>query len=150
LTVTVPERSLGERVAWLLHVRQSLAETLRSTPANEASALAEALHAVGPALRERPGRHRIVLITDLRQYTAGELNFEKGVPAVPVFLQWLRRKQLLPSLREAEVLTCGADYQPGLRDAWSAAFQAMQATELGIFQECPVALTVAGHPTGTQ
>jgi len=120
-----------------------------------ASAIAEAISVAGSALRERVGQHRLVLLSDLRQYTRGAWNFERSVPTTREFVAWWRSTNLWVNLEGIPVLACGLHHHrsPGapphtatlathVRDTWSGTLHALGATDVRLFSTCQEAFPV--------
>jgi hypothetical protein len=150
--LTVPAHVLGERVAFVLAARQELATLLAERPEKNASAIAEAFHVAVSTLRERVGRYRVVMLSDLRQVTPRTWNFEQVVPPPHQFLAWWKMARLLVDLQGVPVRVCGLSQQQGpgtspssasllpqLRDTWESTLKAMGATEVGLFTACEAA-----------
>jgi hypothetical protein len=147
--LSVPERSVGGQVAFLLGARAELAQLLKSESfAQNASAIIEAIHAAASALREQQGRYYLVVLSDLRQLTP-EWDFDETIPQTPAFLTWLKTTRLLADLRDTPVLVCGvhSHRSPGrglhtarrvaqIHDLWQAVFQAAGAPEVNLFTNC--------------
>ena len=154
--LSVPERSVGERVAVLLGARAELAELLTSQSfAQNGSAIIEAIHADVTALRERQGRYYLVVFSDLRQLTP-EWDFDHSIPQTSTFLAWLKKTHLLPDLRDTPVLACGvhSHRSPGrglhtatreakLHDLWQAVFQAAGVPDVKLFSKCDAAFAAS-------
>lgn len=151
-TLSVPERSVGERVALLLSARRELAQLLSGTLEENSSALVEAIHLAMGEIGERKGRYWLVVLSDLRQFTPGRWNFERSVPSPQRFASWWRTERLSVDLRDIPVTACGLHNRRGpgarpydariavqTRDAWDGAFRAMGATEIGMFSTCEAA-----------
>ena len=93
------------------------------------------------------GRYRLVVLSDLRQFTPGVWNFDQAVPSPPHFLAWLKKTQLFSDLRDIPVLGCGM--HTGHFGSYSAAhahaasrvsgrlpFEGMGAPEVKLFSSC--------------
>lgn len=145
-TLFVPERPAGERAAFLLSARRELGRLLTGPLEKNSSALAEAIHLAIGEIGERKGGHRLVILSDLRQFTPGTWNFERSVPSSQRFVTWLRGERLLADLKGIPVTVCGLHHLRGpgaehydaqlsaqTRDTWEGAFRAMGATEIGMF-----------------
>ena len=144
--VSVPDLSVGERVAFVLGARRELAQLLAGSVEKYASTIAEAISVTVRRLRERNGRYRLVVLSDLHQITAGVWNFDRAVPPPPTFIAWLKKTQLFSDLRDIPVLACGlhtghygsysAAHATRLHDLWQAVFQAAGAPEVKLFSSC--------------
>jgi hypothetical protein len=144
--VTVPDLSVGERVAFVLGARLELAQLLAVSGEKYASTIAEAISATVRRLRERNGRYRLIVLSDLHQITTGVWNFDQAVPLSPLFIVWLKRTQFFTDLRDIPVLACGlhtghfgsyrAAHATRLHDLWQAVFQASGAPEVKLFSSC--------------
>jgi hypothetical protein len=154
--LSVPQRSVGKRVAILLGARAQLAELLQSESFDKnASAIVEAIHAAVSRLRERQGLYGLIVLSDLRQLTP-EWDFDTNIPDSRVFTDWLKKTRLLPDLQEFGVVACGIHDQrsPGrglhtatraaqLHDLWQAVLQAAGAHEFKLFHSCDACLTAS-------
>jgi hypothetical protein len=144
--VTVPAVSVGERVAFILGARRELAHLLDGSKEQYASTIAEAVSATVRRLRERQGRYRLFVLSDLLQLTGGIWNFGGAVPTPDDFLAWLKSTQLTADLRDIPVLACGvhtghfgtssAAHATKVQEVWQAAFAAMGASEVRLFSSC--------------
>lgn len=152
-TLAVPERAVGERVAFLLGARAELPQVLPERAAPNASAIAEAISVAVGELRQRGGRYRLVVLSDLRQVTPRRWNFEQVVPPAPRFVAWLQASHLAVDLRGIPVLACSLHHQRGpgasphdapqatqLRQVWAHAWRAMGAPDVEMFPTCEAAL----------
>jgi hypothetical protein len=112
------------------------------------SAIAETLSVGGTRLGEMKGKLVLFLFSDLRQVTAGSMNFEKKVPNPKQFVAWLEKNELLVDLSGIDMTVCGVHPQKApstakftsvqekkLREAWQAGFAAMNVTA-SIFSRC--------------
>ena len=154
--ISVPELSLGDRVAFILGARAELGELLRADLFEKnASAIVEAIHATVSKLRERQRPVLLVVLSDLRQLTP-EWDFDQIVPQTPIFLTWLKKTHLLADLRDTPLLICGMHTHraPGrglhtaaraaqLHDLWQAVFQASGAPEVKLFSTCETAFAAS-------
>lgn len=144
-SIQMPSTELGRRAAYLVAGRNELRSIGLPTDGSK-SAIAEAIAAAGTALQGRAGRRYLMILSDMRQYTAGAYNFESSVPDPAVFLSWLKRESLLPDLRGVSVVVAGLDNHgptqsrpftaekaARLRGAWTEAFTAMGVQELTMF-----------------
>lgn len=142
-SVIVPDYSLGQKAVFLLSARHELSKVLKVATAEPSSAVAEAISVAVSGLCERKGRHQLIILSDMRQYTPGRWNFEKAVPAAAQFIAFLRHEDLFVDLHGISVMACGLHSQRGqgagpysaklaaqLRDTWSGVFRAMGATEI--------------------
>jgi hypothetical protein len=144
--VTVPDVSVGERIVYMLGARRELAHLLDGSKEQYASTIAEAVSATVRRLRERQGRYKLVVLSDLLQLTAGVWNFGRAVPTPRAFLSWLKSTQLTADLRDIPVLACGvhtghfgsysAAHATKVHDVWQAAFAGMGAPEVRLFSSC--------------
>ena len=144
--LTVPDLSVGERVAFVLGARLELAHLLDGSVEKYASTIAEAISATVRRLRERQGRYRLVVLSDLLQLTSGVWNFDQAVPSPHAFLAWLKSSRLAADLRDIPVLACGlhtghfgsysAAHATRLHSVWEAAFEGMGAPEVKLFSSC--------------
>ena len=139
----------GARVAYLVGARREL-ERLSEAPPSAGSALAEALNVATSELSGLPGQRAIRVLSDGRQVTPAELNFERTVPKPHTFVVWLEANALRTDLRGVDVTLCGlhnlrapdtgrpfdAHLDRGVRSAWSAAFEAMGAAHFTIQTTC--------------
>jgi hypothetical protein len=152
LTLTVPEQSVGARVAGVLGVRRALPTLLPERPEPNTSAIAEALSVALSELRERRGRYRLVVLSDLRQVTPGRWNFERDVPPTSKFVPWLKTELFLADLQGVPVLACGLHPHRGpsagpasatlltqLRATWEGTFRALGAPDVRLLTTCEVA-----------
>jgi len=148
IDLSVPERSVGERIAYLLGVRAQLAQLKSESFESDGSAIVETIHVAVSKLRERGGRYSLVVLSDLRQLTP-EWNFEHTVPQIPDFLTWLKNTHLLSDLRDINVRVCGMHNRrtPGgelytatraaqLQEIWERTFREMGATQVKLFSSC--------------
>ena len=146
--VTVPDVSVGARVAFILGARRELAHLLDRSKEQYASTIAEAVSATVRRLRERQGRYRLVVLSDLLQLTGGIWNFGGAVPTPDDFLAWLKSTQLAADLGGIPVLACGVHtghfgsysqaHATQLHGVWEAAFEGMGAPEVKLFSSCEV------------
>ena len=144
--VSVPDLSVEERVAIVLGARMELAQLLEGSGEKYASTIVEAISATVRRLRERNGRYRLFVLSDLHQITSGVWNFEQAVPSSPNFIVWLKKTQRFSDLRNIPVLACGmhtghfgsysAAHATRLYDLWQAVFQASGAPEVRLFSSC--------------
>jgi hypothetical protein len=144
--VTVPDLSVGERVAFVLGARRDLAKLLDGSVEKYASTIAEAISASVRRLRERQGRYQLVVLSDLLQITSGVWDFDQAVPSPHHFLLWLKKTQLAADLRGIPVLACGmhtghfgsysAAHAAQLHGVWQAVFQGMGAPKVKLFSSC--------------
>jgi hypothetical protein len=148
--LTVPDLPIGERVAFVIGARMELAQLLNGSVEKYASTIAEAISASVSRLRERRGRYRLVLLSDLLQISPGAWNFEASLPPPNDFIAWLRKTNLAPDLRDIPVLACGvhtgqslggngpytAAYAVRLRDLWERALLASGAPQVRLFSSC--------------
>ena len=147
LRLVVPDVSAGERVAQVLAARSRLRFAFEHAPTN--SAIAEAISVAGEELERRPGNHRLLVLSDLRQVTPGAWNFEEAAPPPQAFVHWLGDRQLLAHLAATSVEVCGFHHMraPGARrfdarladavqGAWGAAFNRMGATAVDLRGDC--------------
>ena len=146
--LSVPDRSVGERIAFMLGARAQLAQLKSESFEKNGSAIVEAIHAAVSKLRERSGRYSLVVLSDLRQFTP-EWDFEQTVPQAPTFLTWLKKTHLLSDLRDINVRGCGMHNRrtPGrgsytatraaqLQEIWERTFRAMGAPQVKLFSSC--------------
>lgn len=157
---TVPDVSPGATAAFALATRAELAHSTELSMRVNASAIAEALHVAASDLREQPGRHALVLLSDLRQVTNGAWNFERSIPSAGEFVSWLKQRSLVAPLRDVELIVCGlhhghapssgpwdAAMAAQLEQVWRAAFREMGAHEPTIVKDCDqTALTLRVGP----
>jgi hypothetical protein len=155
--LTVPDLSLGERVAFVLGGRQELSQLLTGPPEQYTSTIAEAISATVSRLRERRGRYQLFVLSDLLQITPGVWNFEQTLPQPQDFLAWLKKSGVGADLRDIPVLACGvhtgqsaggqspysAASAARLRDLWEKAFQALGAPEVKLFSSCDAAFAAS-------
>jgi len=107
------------------------------------SAIAEAIQVATLGLRERPGIWSLVVLSDLRQVTPGQWNFERAVPSPEAFIRWMKQEYLLADLQDISVEVIGLHSQRGpnapeftatqerqLRILWDVAFQQMGTTQV--------------------
>jgi len=144
--VTIPDLSVGERVAFVFGERIELAQLLEGSGEKYASTIAEAISATVTRLRERNGRYRLFVLSDLHQITSGVWNFDQAVPSSPNFILWLKKTQRFSDLRNIPVLACGmhtghfgsysAAHATRLYDLWQAVFQASGAPEVRLYSSC--------------
>jgi len=150
-SVTVPPLSLGQRMALLLASRNELRQTLSDEPPEEASAIAEALALAITEMRERteaPGQ--CVIISDLRQVTAGVWNFEKRVPPAADFIAWSDAHGLRVGLKGVPVRVYGVhnlatpdmkrfppEHMHAIRTTWEAVFRDFGATDVKMYTMGP-------------
>jgi hypothetical protein len=148
--LTVPDLSVGERVAFVLGGRRELAELLIDSKEQYTSTIAEAISATVSRLRERRGRYELVVLSDLLQITSGTWNFGHALPPPDDFIAWLKKARVAADLRDIPVLACGvhtgqslggngpytAAYATRLRELWERAWQAMGAPEVQLFSAC--------------
>ena len=103
------------------------------------SALAEAISVAVEDLNQKNGARYLVLLSDMRQYTSGQLNFEKRVPSKQRFLRWLERRKLLVDADGIRLRVSGMHHKRGpnapafsaedaraLQQTWGAALAAMK------------------------
>ena len=64
--LSVPDRSLGERIAFILVARAQLAQLPGTYFKENASAIIETIHVAVSKLRERQGRYDLIVLSDLR------------------------------------------------------------------------------------
>jgi hypothetical protein len=144
--LSVPDLSVGERVAFVLGARLALAQLLEGSEEKYASTIAEAISVTVRRLRERSGRYELVVLSDLLQITGGVWNFHQAIPSPPAFLAWLKSSRLTADLRDIPVLSCGlhtghfgaysAAHATQLHGVWQAAFEAMGAPQVKLFSSC--------------
>ena len=144
--VTVPDLSVGERVAFVLGARSELGQLLDGSGEKYASTIAEAISATVRRLRERQGRYRLVVLSDLLQLTSGVWNFNQAVPSPDDFLAWLKSTQLAADLGGIPVLACGVHtghfgsysqaHSAQVHSVWEAALEGMGAPEVKLFSSC--------------
>ena len=152
--LSVPEASVGERVAFLVGARAQLGQLVTESVEKNASAIIEAINAAVTKLRERRGRYQLVVLSDMRQFTP-EWDFEATVPQTPIFMTWLKKTHLLTDLRDIPVLVCGlhtrrsagrgpftASRAAQLQALWEQIFRGMGAPQLTIFTSCEAGLSV--------
>jgi hypothetical protein len=147
--LSVPDRSVGERIAYLLGARAQLAQLPSSYFAENASAIIEATHATVSTLREREGRYALIMLSDLRQLS-NEWDFDAAIPQPAAFVAWLKKTHLLPDLRDfSSVQVCGmhTHRSPGrglhtardtaqLQEVWLRTFREAGAPEVKLFTSC--------------
>jgi hypothetical protein len=146
--LSVPQRSAGERIAYLLVARAQLAQLPGTSLGENASAIVEAIHVVVSRLRERQGRYALIVLSDMRQLSS-EWDFDEAIPQSSTFLAWLKKTHLLPDLRDIPVQVCGmhAHRSPGrrpytakraaqLQELWQRTFREAGASELRLFTSC--------------
>lgn len=144
--LSVPDLSVGERVAFVLGERLALARLLEGSGEKYGSTIAEAISVTIRRLRERRGRYELVVLSDLLQITAGVWNFDQVVPSPQNFLTWLKSSRLAADLRDIPVLACGLHtghfgsysqaHATRLYGVWEAAFQSMGAPDVKLFSSC--------------
>jgi hypothetical protein len=147
--LSVPDLPVGERTAYALGARVELARLFSGPAAQYGSTIAEAISATVRRLHERRGMYRLIILSDMRQLSAGGFNFEAVIPPPHDFLAWLKQKALLADLRDIPVLVCGLHtghfgqnnqaYSTRLHDLWQAAFQSMGAPDVKFFNSCDAA-----------
>jgi hypothetical protein len=146
----VPDRSVGERIAYLLGARTQLAQLPSTYFQENASAIIEAIHASVSTLREREGRYALIVFSDLRQLS-NEWDFDAAIPQPATFLAWLKKTHLLPDMRDIPVLGCGlhTHRSPGrgshtardttqLQEVWQRTFREAGAPEVKLYTSCEV------------
>ena len=146
--LSVPDRSMGERIAFMLGARAQLAQLKSESFEKNGSAIVETIHAAVSKLRERSGRYSLVVLSDLRQLTP-EWDFEQKVPEAQIFLTWLKNTHLLSDLRDINVRGCGMHNRrtPGrgsytatraaqLQETWERTFREMGAPQVNLFSSC--------------
>jgi hypothetical protein len=148
--LVVPDRSVGERVAALSGARTELMGILANPAAGSASPVAEGISEVVSMLRQRHGRYRLTVKSDLLQRTQGVWNFERTVPATARFVAWLRKEGLIADLRDIPVTVCGVHHRPlpngqgattrtravQVKAVWTDAFRAMGAGDVTMRARC--------------
>jgi hypothetical protein len=148
-SVTLPNGSPGGQAAYLIGARRELAGVLTDPLEKGASAVAETVHLAASELQRQIGAHRLVVLSDLRQFTPHTWNFERKVPSSREFVAWLDEHGLKANLKEVPVVVCGLHNQraPGARpfdatlanrvqEAWEGAFHAMGAAQIQMFAAC--------------
>ncbi len=148
-SLRVSRRARAQRTASLLGARGELPELFATGHTGASSAVAEALSVAAEELYQLPGRRRLLILSDFRQYSPGRWNFETGVPPASDFIRWLEREKLLVDLAGTEVVACGmhhrrapgaAEYKAHLaratRDLWSDVLEAMGAAAAGPLTRC--------------
>jgi hypothetical protein len=146
--LNVPQRSAGERISLLVVARAQLAQLPGTSYGENASAIAETIHAVVSTLRERQGRHALIILSDLRQLS-NEWDFDEAIPKSSTFLAWLKKTHLLPDLQGIHLRVCGmhAHRSPGrrpytakraaqLQEVWQRTFREAGASEVKLFTSC--------------
>lgn len=161
-TITIPDRALGERYVRAWDGRSAILRGLPPNPQPDASAIVEAVHVASVWLDERIGRRSLTLLSDLRQYTRRQWNFENSVPDQEQYHKWLRDKGLFADLKGADVFACGlhhgrapgaspfeADLVQRLSALWRATFVAMNAGDVRLRVACDdeLAVVTAGGAT---
>jgi hypothetical protein len=148
--LVIPERSVGENVAALSGARAEVTHLLAHPATGSPSAVVEGIYEVVSMLRERHGRYRLMVLSDLFQYTPGVMNFERTVPPSARFVAWLRKEGLVADLRDIPVTVCGVHNRPlpkgqgsptrtravQVRALWEDAFRAMGAGEVTMRTRC--------------
>ena len=142
-TVAVPDFAVGQKAAFLLGGRNELPKLSVSAAGKDPSAIAEAISVSTNELRERHGRHQLVILSDMRQYSPRTWNFEDSVPVPERFVAWLKRENLFVNLQGIPVTIWGlhnhrskdsmpydANLDLQLRKMWEAALQAMGAADI--------------------
>jgi hypothetical protein len=146
--LSVPDRSLGERIAFILVARAQLAQLPGTYFKENSSAIIEAINVAVSKLRERQGRYTLIVLSDLRQFS-NEWDFDDSVPMSSTFLAWLKKTHLLPDLRDIHLRVCGmhSHRSPGresytakraaqLQEVWQRTFREAGASELKLFTSC--------------
>ena len=150
--VQVPLLAASERLLFLFGARNELPALAGALTADgeSGSAIAEAITVATAALREKDGRRRLTVASDLQQVTPGAHDFARlGVPENAAFVSWLRASALLPDCRGVTVSVCGFSPRAeqgtialtprayaSLRGSWSHAFEEMGAKEVTMFSSC--------------
>jgi hypothetical protein len=161
--LSVPDRSIGERIAYLLVARVQLAQLPGTSYGENASALVEAINVVVSKLRERQGRYALIVLSDLRQLSS-EWDFDEAIPHTSTFLKWLKKTHLLPDLRDfSSVLVCGMHNHrsPGrdpytakraaqLQELWQRTFHEAGAPDLKLFTSCDSAFAAVSPRVAQQ
>jgi hypothetical protein len=154
--LSVPDRSLGETIAFLLVARAQLAQLPSKSFEVNASAIIEGIHATVSTLRERQGRYILIVLSDLRQLSP-EWDFDHAIPETSTFLTWLKKTHLLPDLRDiSSVRVCGLHIHrsPGrglhtarraaqLQELWQRTFREAGAPEVKLFSSCDTAFAAS-------
>jgi hypothetical protein len=149
-TVSMPERSVAEKVSFLIIERNKLDQL--PTHKN-GSALIEAINLAVSGIRERKGQYQLVILSDLRQITSGKWDFGKpdSIPTLKEFVEWLHNEKLFVDLKNVSVSVCGLHHRDldhhrfqalmitKLRDIWNGTFEAMGATQIDMSTMCEVA-----------
>ena len=148
-TVRVGRGAAGERLARAWCDVMALPSVVPVEESPGASAIAETLGVAWLRLGEREGRHRLVALSDMRQYTRRTWNFESAVPSAGRFGSWLDEQALLQDLRGLEFEACGLHEEtaPGSRpfDArksvslehlWTEVLTARGAGEVTLRRDC--------------
>ena len=144
--VAVPPFSLGERVAYVLGGRRELLQAECRDVGKNASAVVEALNVAVREMKDRPGGHELLILSDMRQFTPGVWNFERAVPEAEAFLSWLKREGLDIDLSGISITVCGfhnhrspeasafsARTFADIQGLWRTVFQKMGADEVRFF-----------------
>jgi hypothetical protein len=137
ISLTTPDAPLGARAAAVLGAEQELDGAIVSA-VKASSAIAEAISVAGEHLKAKLGQRQLIILSDMRQHTPGQWNFERIAPESAAFVAWLMREKLLPNLGGVALAICGAHHQRGpnagpfdgrlaekITGVWSAAFKAM-------------------------
>ena len=155
--LVIPERSVGERVAVLSGARAEITHLLAHPATGRASPVAEGNYEVVSLLRERHGRYRLMILSDLLQLTPGVWNFERStIPASARFVSWLKKEGLMADLRDIPVTVCGVHNRPlpkgqgapartravQVQAVWRDAFRAMGAGEVTMRPRCDDPFTI--------
>jgi len=148
-SIAVPLGSPGKQAAVLYAARSELKGLLTPIATPTASAVAEAVDVAVGDLKSEGGDARLVVMSDLRQYTPRRWNFERICPPPAAFLKWIEGNGLRADLSGIPVSVCGFHplRAPGarafdgklaadVRATWEAVFRRMGARALRILPSC--------------
>ena len=125
---------------FIVQVREAIATADLS---GGGSAIAEAIQIAALRLRERQGVWHMLILSDMRQVTPRQWNFERSVPQPEAFILWLKQARLLADLPGISVRVAGmharrgpkapeftAEQEARLHQVWREALKGMGATEI--------------------
>jgi len=156
ITVATPDAPLGARAAAVLGAGRELDRQSTVATPGAGSAIAEAINVAGEHLKAKKGRRQLLILSDMRQHTPGQWDFERKAPEPADFVIWLKEEQLLLDLAGVDLAVCGAHHHHGpnapsfdarlaanIANVWRATFKAMEMKPPGSWTGC-----LKGEPNG--
>jgi hypothetical protein len=90
---------------WEKDFEKRLVIATKDLPSNKGSNIIEAISRTCVYLDEKGGKKVLIIYSDLR-HVCSKWNFEKEIPSVHTFIQWLKRKEITPNFPSGVEVKC--------------------------------------------